>query len=79
MSYRIEHEYHDELERELPVVVEYRNRQRIELATFWTESAARSAISQLDGYVPVEDCACEFDHLCDRHYFEHYGEHREAA
>jgi hypothetical protein len=78
--YCIEYEYHDELDRELPVVVEYKNGTRIELATFKTFEAAYSAIAQLKGYATAQDdCDCEFDHLCDRHYFEHYGEHREAA
>jgi hypothetical protein len=82
MSFHIEYEYHDELDRGLPMVVEYTKAgHRLILATFKTLAAAHSAIVQLEGYGPHDAgyCACEFDHLCNRHYFEHYGEHREAA
>ena len=74
MTFQIEYEYHDELDRGLPMVVEYTKAgHRLMLATFWTESAAAAAIAQLEGC-----CECEFDHLCDRHYEIAYGKSREA-
>jgi hypothetical protein len=76
--YHIEYEFHDELGHELPVVVEYKNGARIELATYHTLEAAKSALAQLRGYAH-DDCECDFDHLCDEHYFKAYGEHREVA
>jgi hypothetical protein len=79
--YRIEYEFHDEIDRGLPMVVEYTKAgHRLMLATFWTESAAAAAIAQLEGYpIADEDCECEFDHLCDQHYEIAYGKPREAA
>jgi hypothetical protein len=45
-----------------------------------TCEAEAAAIAQREGYpIADEDCACEFDHLCDQHYKIAHGKPREAA
>jgi hypothetical protein len=76
MSLHIEYEHHDELDRSLPMVVEHTvGGGRIHYGTFKTLGAAQRVLDSLR----AASCDCDFDHLCDKHYFDHFGEHREAA
>jgi hypothetical protein len=71
MSFHIEYEYHDELDMELPVVVEHNgNDERIEHATFWTHEAAERYLAEVKtARVPYRHsyCDCDLDYVCEEH------------